>query len=211
MRGAFDDEEFEPAGERPDTVLTLGPLMAVGLFLGLALLCGLSFAFGYAVGHRVPQPVAATNNEAADKQKPANADAAKAKPAAQNNSGKGLSNATNRQSAAVAPQAGQSSQTPPKDFAEDSPARDTPARPTSSTPAGGSTAGWMVQIAAVSHREDAEVLEGALRKRGYAVTLNHDAADNLIHVRIGPFSNRDEAAKWRQKLLSDGYNAMLQP
>jgi cell division septation protein DedD len=69
----------------------------------------------------------------------------------------------------------------------------------------------MVQIAAVSHQEDAEVLAGALRKRGYAVSTRRDSLDNLIHVRIGPFNNRDEANRWRLKLLNDGYNAMIQP
>ena len=69
----------------------------------------------------------------------------------------------------------------------------------------------MVQIAAVSHQEDADVLVGALRKRGYAVSARRDPADNLIHVRVGPFNDRDEATRWRMKLLNDGYNAMIQP
>jgi len=69
----------------------------------------------------------------------------------------------------------------------------------------------MVQIAAVSQQEDADVLMTALRKRGYAVTTHRDAVDGLIHVRIGPFASRDEAEKWRQKLLNDGYNAIVQP
>ena len=69
----------------------------------------------------------------------------------------------------------------------------------------------MVQIAAVSHQEDADVLTGALRRRGYAVSARRDPMDNLIHVRIGPFNNRDEAGRWRKKLLDDGYNAMIQP
>jgi cell division septation protein DedD len=30
-------------------------------------------------------------------------------------------------------------------------------------------------------------------------------------VRIGPFKTRDEAEIWRQKLLNDGYNAIVQP
>jgi len=68
----------------------------------------------------------------------------------------------------------------------------------------------MVQIAAVSNQEDADVLAGALRKRGYAVTLLRDPYDSLIHVRIGPFSGSSEAEKWREKLLSDGYNAIVQ-
>ena len=69
----------------------------------------------------------------------------------------------------------------------------------------------MVQIAAVAHQEDAEVLVSALRRRGYAVSVSHDAADSLLHVRLGPFASASEANKWRQKLLSDGYNAILQP
>ena len=69
----------------------------------------------------------------------------------------------------------------------------------------------MVQIAAVSHQEDADVLIGALRRHGYAVNAQRDPVDRLIHVRIGPFNNRDEANRWRTKLLDDGYNAMIQP
>jgi DedD protein len=68
-----------------------------------------------------------------------------------------------------------------------------------------------VQIAAVSHQEDAEVLSNALRKRGYTVTARREPEDNLIHVRIGPFATREEANRWRLKLLNDGYNAMIQP
>ena len=69
----------------------------------------------------------------------------------------------------------------------------------------------MVQIAAVSQPEDAEVLVNALRKRGYAVSARREATDSLIHVRIGPFASRDEANLWRQRLLNDGYNAIVQP
>jgi cell division septation protein DedD len=69
----------------------------------------------------------------------------------------------------------------------------------------------MVQVAAVSRAEDADVLAGALRKRGYPVAQQRDASDSLIHVRIGPFASRDEADKWSLKLLSDGYNAIVQP
>jgi cell division septation protein DedD len=68
----------------------------------------------------------------------------------------------------------------------------------------------LVQIAAVSRQEDANVLMSALRKRGYAVAAQREPLDGLIHVRIGPFQTHDEAEKWRLKLLSDGYNAVVQ-
>jgi cell division septation protein DedD len=69
----------------------------------------------------------------------------------------------------------------------------------------------MVQVAAVSNQEDADVLTGALRKRGYPVSERRDAGDGMVHVRIGPFTTRDDANKWRLKLLNDGYNAIVQP
>jgi cell division septation protein DedD len=68
----------------------------------------------------------------------------------------------------------------------------------------------MVQIAAVSHAEDAEVLVGALRKRGYIVNARRDPTDGLLHVQVGPFANRSDAVAMRQKLLNDGYNAIVQ-
>ena len=71
--------------------------------------------------------------------------------------------------------------------------------------------GIMVQIAAVSHPEDADVLVGALRKRGYAVSAHRDPADGLLHVQVGPFANRNDAVAMRQKLLNDGYNAIVEP
>jgi DedD protein len=70
---------------------------------------------------------------------------------------------------------------------------------------------WMVQIAAVSHPGDAEVLVSALRRRGYAVAVYRDPVDTLMHVQVGPFASRNDAAAMRQKLLNDGYNAIVQP
>ena len=67
----------------------------------------------------------------------------------------------------------------------------------------------MVQVAAVSHREDADLLVGALKARGYTVSARPTAGDNFIHVQVGPFSNKKDAEAMRQRLLSDGYNALL--
>jgi DedD protein len=75
----------------------------------------------------------------------------------------------------------------------------------------GATGQFMVQVAAVSHQEDADVLVGALRKRGYAVTARREPSDGLIHVRIGPFATHDEANRMCTRLLDDGYNAIVQP
>ncbi len=69
----------------------------------------------------------------------------------------------------------------------------------------------MVQIAALSSQEDAAVLIGALRRHGYAVSAVRYPADRLIHVCIGPFSNRTDANSMKLKLQSDGYNAQVVP
>ena len=66
-----------------------------------------------------------------------------------------------------------------------------------------------VQIAAVSHKEDADVLLSALKRRGYTVFTRPSDSDKLIHVQVGPFANKKDAEVMRQKLLGDGYNAIL--
>jgi cell division septation protein DedD len=68
----------------------------------------------------------------------------------------------------------------------------------------------MVQIAAVTHSEDAFVLVNALRNHGFAATAQH-MPDGLIHVRIGPFATHQEANRVCTRLLESGYNAMVQP
>jgi DedD protein len=73
------------------------------------------------------------------------------------------------------------------------------------------TSGYMVQIAAVLHAEDANVLVNALRNRGFAATAQRMPSDGLVHVRIGPFATHEEASRMSMRLLGDGYNAMVQP
>jgi cell division septation protein DedD len=203
MRGEFDDEELEPVLPRPDTELTLGPKVLAAIFSGLVLLCGLFFGLGYAVGHHATPP-ASIATSAPVTPKETQSDAAKPKPSA-TTSGKVAKMA--------APYAGPKAASPavqPTDA--DRRGHGNTAHPASfSLPLASDSGAFMVQIAAVAHKEDADVLQGALRKRGYAVTVRRDDADRLLHVRIGPFKSRDEAAKWRKKLLNDGYNAIVQP
>ena len=82
-----------------------------------------------------------------------------------------------------------------------------PAAP-SAVPAAG-TGRPMVQIAAVARQEDADVLVTALRQRGYGVVVRNEPQDKLLHVQVGPFADRTQATAMRQKLLSDGYNAII--
>ena len=69
----------------------------------------------------------------------------------------------------------------------------------------------MVEIAAVSHAEDADVLVGALRKRGYAVvgaTRTHGWSDPCADWAV---QHPRRSQPLAQKLLDDGYNAVVQP
>lgn len=236
MRGVFDDQEPEELGPRRDTELTLGAGMLLLLFLGLATVCGLCFGLGYAVGHHGAQPVtAASQLPAGDPQtsmqgsSPLPKPPATAQPAVTPTAPSTPLPGDAPQPGADLPQAATPAPAPPASnpaATSGSPQVRPALAPPASAPSAVSassphpalsasvpvpTVPLTVQIAAVSHQEDADVLIGALRKRSYAVSARREPGDNLIHVRIGPFNNRDEANRWRMKLLNDGYNAMIQP
>jgi len=84
----------------------------------------------------------------------------------------------------------------PSPFAVSAPAQTTP--PNS-----------IVEVMAVSHDSDADVMVAALKRHGYDVAVNHDPHDSLIHLDMGPFPSKSAAEAMRQKLQRDGYNATL--
>jgi pilus assembly protein CpaC len=67
----------------------------------------------------------------------------------------------------------------------------------------------MVEIMASSHESDADAMVAALKRHGYDVAVNRNPADPLLHLDIGPFTNKGEAELMRQRLLRDGYNATI--
>ena len=68
----------------------------------------------------------------------------------------------------------------------------------------------MVQVAAVSKQEDAEILVTALRKKQYPVLIvSNIPGDSLFHVQVGPFTDAKEAESMRSHLSGDGYNAIV--
>jgi cell division septation protein DedD len=241
MSGVFDEEGVEEAAPRRDTELTLGSITLLLIFFGLVLLCGLCFGMGYSLGHRESQGSLAGPTQAGDTRTTALPDGGHPKPSANAQAGSmpPTSTATNQQAPPGADTTGSSLQSstvaatgglPNGTGKSQQPAESGPS--TTVKPALGATAipaqaiqppasavapalaasgPLMVQIAAVSHTEDADVLMSALRRRGYAVVSRREPLDGLIHVRIGPFKTRDEADTWRQKLLNDGYNAIVQP
>ena len=67
----------------------------------------------------------------------------------------------------------------------------------------------MVQVAAVSHEEDAQLLVSALRAKGYPVSAHADTADKFFHIQVGPFTNMKDAAAAKQRLVADGYQPII--
>lgn len=68
----------------------------------------------------------------------------------------------------------------------------------------------MVQVAAVSKQEDADILVNALRKKQYPVFVVPSVpGDSLFHVQVGPFSDSKDAEAMRSRLAGDGYNAIV--
>ncbi|MGA3161396.1 MAG: SPOR domain-containing protein [Terracidiphilus sp.] len=197
MNDDFNPDEFRPAEYRHDTELTLGPMMLLGLFFGLMLLCGLCFGVGYSLGSR------GAHESPAPGQQPSVGAAALAsslpKPSA-------VQKTTSRPPSAVA--------TVPTPAPSATSAQPVPALPVPAIKAEPETVpeqALMVQIATVSSQEDADILISALSKRGYTATARRDATDNKLHVRIGPFTNRSDANTMCRRLLNDGYNAIVQP
>lgn len=235
MRGAFDDEEeFEQRKPGRDAEFTLGFGTMLLLFVGLLVVCGVCFGLGYLAGRR--GATASTSQQATAVQASFPIGSSQPKPSAtsqvtapvpvqsvQQPVSASQSAATDRPQSTASVTVPLSSSQPTRQVQPALPAAGTAAQPTTAYPAqqGANaaqqvraasvppTVPFWVQIAAVSHTEDADVLAGALSKRGYAVTQRREA-DNLIHVRIGPFTSHDEANRWRTKLLNDGYNAEVQ-
>jgi cell division septation protein DedD len=229
----FSKEELEPAESERDTEFTLGGGTLLALGGGLLLLCMICFGTGYLVGHRSSSEIATAVSPSANLKTSARPVGSGSKPGAA-----GQSPTRAQTQAGVAVPGASSSNSTPSSQPLSAVAGETPgssqaqvrtaldasvhpalggepggAQPTSTLrvqPAMTQVQGWMVQIAAVSHSEDAEVLVNALRKRGYTVTARRDVGDNLIHVQTGPFVNRNDANVMRQKLLNDGYNAIVQ-
>jgi cell division septation protein DedD len=214
------DEELEAEAPRKDVELTLGPAVLFAVACGLILLCGLCFGVGYTSGRRsgaraasakeaasgqtlAAQAAVAAGRKPAAKGTPPTAQAASAP--AQASSGPETSAQATTPSPGVPVRQAITSQTgqPQSPLTQNPTPRVQPALPPGS--------GVMVQIAAVSHVEDANVLMGALRRRGYEVAARREFDDNLIHVQIGPFATRAEASAMSQRLLGDGYNAVVLP
>jgi DedD protein len=188
--------------ETQDTELTLSTGKLLGVFFVLVVICGVFFSLGYAVGkNSAPASSVAIMDSsqlstvtASGGAKPSAGKAGEPppQPCAEGDA--------NCQSAA----AGNTHAPAPESGIE---AASTPAPEMTTAPTTG--AGFMVQVAAVSKKEDAEALQGALQKKQYPVIVVPNETSHLFHVQVGPFSDPKDAEAMRARLAGDGYNAIV--
>jgi len=202
-------------GHAQDREITLSTGTILGIFFALVLLCAVVFGMGYTLGRRSSQSATVADSSAGDsgsyssKPSPQSIDLQSA-PAAFPAAAPATSTDTTVSTpapAAAAPATTAPDEPKPAAAAvahTPAPVAVQPPAPIVSTPQSS-----VVQIAAVSHQEDADVLLSALRKKGYAVTARSEPQDKLIHIQVGPFNNRKDADAMRQRLLGDGYNAIV--
>jgi DedD protein len=227
-RGQRDDEESE---------LTLSPASLLGIFLGLVLVCGVFFGFGYSVGRRATSSGTVSASADSDAEGTDTPIPSIAKPSAAR---------TTMDTDDTA--ASEDSLSSPASHMRLEPASTVPVRdvpPTTEASARGADAATahgtlthaagmngtlsiapaaatekasegnpetgrtVVQVAAVTRQEDADVLVSALRQKGYRAMERSEPQDKLLHVQVGPFSSREDANTMKQKLLADGYNAII--
>jgi len=197
----------------PDREISLGTATILGIFFALALVCAAFFGFGYTLGRKSAQGTGqATEVQAA-------AAPITVKPAAGSFVGQAppapLPVAASA-GPAPAPTPTSKSEATPADsmIAGDRPARETPtaSQPAASgnqQPAVTPNGTFMVQIAAVSSQEIADIEVTALKKYGFDVIVRHEPQDQLLHVQIGPYATRKEAEAMRLNILSHGFNAIV--
>jgi DedD protein len=195
-----------------DTEITLGTGKLLVLFFGLVAVCALFFALGYSLGRKTDPAITTASAALAphtvpNGTKPGSTGTAQTPPMTfyknveQKDANSELTPpASNGKTVSTAnPASTAASSTPESQTAN-------PADQPATLP----TAGYYVQVAAVSKQEDADSLVDALKKKQYPAFLaNSSTTDKLFHVQVGPFSDIKEAEAMRTRLTGDGYNPIL--
>jgi cell division septation protein DedD len=196
-----------------DTEITLSTGKLLGIFFALAIVCGVFFTMGYLLGKSTSAggrtEIVATVPSGSTAGKP--------------NAGNKTPETTTQVCPPGSPNCGSSANSP----SDTSSAGKTADQQTASQSSGskaadqstsqsagtdvknGANSSFMVQVAAVSKQEDAEILVTALRKKQYPVFIANSAGDPLFHVQVGPFSEKKDAEAMRTRLSGDGYNAIV--
>lgn len=187
--------------------------MILGIFVALVLLCGLFFGFGYKMAsHKTVPPVQPTAAESSAATSGTNFDTFKPAAGSVNGRDKPVRAAAGSEDASDEPShaTGGSSSKAERTSAVARESAITAAHAAApTTQAETAAAGYVVQIAAVSHQGDAELLVNALRAKGYPVSAHTVTQDKFFHVQVGPFANRADAEAAKQRLTADGYQPIV--
>jgi cell division septation protein DedD len=231
MSRLFDDDQDDHPERERELTLSTGAILAI--FLGLVLLCAVFFGFGYNLGRKstvvpnAPLPAAANDTEPAGtgsstfdnfKPSPSSPSTPSSTTATSKTATPAVTTTAPANSGEAQPTAAPVHTTPapaptaPRPVAPPSANPSTPTR-TSQPPAPAITPGgaFVVQIAAISgtHKDDADLLLNALHSKGYQVSERTEAQDKLIHIQVGPFATKADAEAMRERLIVDGYNAIV--
>jgi DedD protein len=200
------------ADEVRDTEITLSTGKLLGIFFALAIVCGVFFTMGYLLGKSTSaggrtEIVATVPSSSAGK------------PYAGNKTPEAVTQTCPPGSPNCAPVSSSTDNTPAAKASDQTSTAQPPsggktsdqstAQSTSADVKSGAASSFMVQVAAVSKQEDAEILVTALRKKQYPVFIANAAGDPLFHVQVGPFTDRKDAEAMRTRLSGDGYNAIV--
>jgi cell division septation protein DedD len=192
-----------------DTEITLGTARLLSLFFGLVIVCAVFFALGYTLGRKSDVgiasaagtlPLTSTSSTAKPASSAASAPMTFYKNVEQKDANPQLTPAPDATSPA-AQAAGTSSNSASQ--AQSQPAN--PPDPIGTVP----TAGYFVQVAAVTKQEDADSLVDALKKKEYPAFSSNSAVDKYFRVQVGPFADIKDAESMRSRLINDGYNPIL--
>jgi DedD protein len=213
---SLDDDDLPGRGysgqrsipDNADREISLGTPTILGIFFALALLCACFFGFGYTMGRKSAQSAStATLSSGSVALSGTNAP----KPAAGSTSAPTAivtpipvsttpPQATEVATVPLTPSSSNSAVTPAdRMIVGDKPPAGAPPSATS----------FVVQVAAVSSQDVADILIGSLQKKGYTVAVHHEPQDKLLHVQIGPFPDKKEAQAMQQRVLADGFNAIV--
>jgi DedD protein len=194
-----------------DTEITLGTGRMLAIFFTFVLVCAFFFAIGFSLGRRttiagaissaiaptgspstIVRPSAAKNN--APPPAPQSGDFSFYKAVGEKTADAALTPKDSKAQPATAPVVVSNGELPPN----------------AATDSVSGSAGYYVQVAAVSRQEDAEALVEALKKKQYpAFSANNASVDKFYHVQVGPYADLKEAEAMRARLISDGYNPIV--
>ncbi|MGB8128523.1 MAG: SPOR domain-containing protein [Candidatus Angelobacter sp.] len=192
-----------------DTEITLSTGKLLGMFFALAIVCGVFFTMGYLLGKSTnaggrTEIVATVPSSSAGKPYAGN----KAPEAVTQTCPPGSPNCATTVAGDASPSAKAVDQQPAPQQSSSKPS-DQRTQSAGADVNTGAASSFMVQVAAVSKQEDAEILVTALRKKQYPVFIANATGDPLFHVQVGPFTDRKDAEAMRTRLSGDGYNAIV--